>query len=163
MFNNNVEDEADFCEAYKSQILNNGSREEKPSNTFSKILTILLLLIIIVAVSIYGYIYITNNINTSPPASVQVIDDDDLIVMDEDEEEPIGIMPPTVGELDIDKIAKDVKLAIEKGDDDKKVEKKEEKPKEKIEKPLKVPTGDAQSAYLEELAKLSEEIDKERK
>jgi hypothetical protein len=163
LFNNNSGDEANFCEAYKSQILNNGSREEKPSNTFSKILTILLLLIIIVAVSIYGYIYITDNVNT-PPSSVQMIDDNDLIVMDEDEEEPIGIMPPSIEELDIDKIAKDVKLAIEeKGDNSKKVEKKEEKSKEKIEKPLKVPTGNAQSAYLEELAKLSEEIDKERK
>ena len=162
MFNNNSEDEADFCEAYKSQILNNGSREETPSNTFSKILTILLLLIIIVAVSIYGYIYITDNGN-NPPNSVQMIDDDELIVMDEDEEEPIGIMPPKIKALDIDQMAKDVKRAIEQGDDEPKVEKKDEKVKVKVEKTLKVPTGNSQSAYLEELAQLSKEIDKEKK
>jgi hypothetical protein len=172
LFKNNVEDEADFCEAYKSQILNNGASGEKSSfNTFSKILTILLLLIIIVAVSVYGYKYITNTteFDTPPPSSIQ-IDDDELIVTEEDEEMPVPAMPPKVEtttlksipqieELDIDKMANDVKLAIAKSEEDavKKIEKivKEEA--------LKIPTGDIQSAYLEELAVLSEEIDKESK
>lgn len=180
MFKNNAEDEADFCEAYKSQILNNGSTGEKSSfNTFSKVLTILLLLVIIVAVSIYGYNYITNTsqLDTPPPSSIQ-IDDDELIVTEEDEEMPVSSMPPKVEiqessakdkmetttvksvprieELDIDKMANDVKLAIAKSEENR-VQKIEEIVKKET---LEIPTENAQSAYLEELAKLSEEIDK---
>ena len=156
MFNNHVEDEADFCEAYKSQILSNASSEEKSSvNTLSKILTILLLLIIIVAVSIYGYNYMMQNDSDSmPPSSVQMIEDDELIVTQE-EEVPVGTMPPQIEESDIDKMAKEVELAISKNENNASNEKK-------IENPLEVPTS-TQAEYLEELAQLSEEIDKDRK
>ena len=156
MFNNHVEDEADFCEAYKSQVLSNASGEEKSSvNTLSKILTILLLLIIIVAVSIYGYNYMMKEGSDSllPPSSVQMVDDDELIVTHE-EEIPIGTMPPVVEDLDIDKMAKEVELDIAKNE--------KNTSEKKIENPLKVPTR-TQAEYLEELAKLSAEIDKDRK
>ena len=156
MFNNHVEDEADFCEAYKSQILSNASSEEKSSfNTLSKILTILLLLIIIIAVSIYGYNYMMKEGSDSlPPSSVQMVEDDELIVTHE-EEIPVGTMPPKIEDSDIDKMAKEVELAISKNENNKSKEKK-------IENPLEVPTS-TQAEYLEELAKLSEEIDKDRK
>jgi len=153
LFNNQVEDEADFCEAYKSEILSNASSEETSSfNTLSKILTILLLLIIIVAVSIYGYNYMMEEGSDSlPPSSVQMVEDNELIVTQE-EEVPAETMPPKIEESDIDKMAKEVELAISKNDNNKSNEKK-------IENPLKVPTR-TQAEYLEELAKLSEEIDK---
>ena len=167
MFKNNAEDEADFCEAYKSQILNNTTeREESSFNTFSKILTILLLLIIIVAVSIYGYNYILDNENKStvqaPPSSMQ-IDDDDLIVTDEEEEQqPESLMPPIeeskkddkLNTLGIDeKMINDVKLAIAQTD------KNLIKELEKVDI-LEVPSADTQSPlYIEELAQLSKETD----
>ena len=144
--NNNTENEADFCEAYKSQILSNGASEEKSSfNTLSKILTIILLLIIIVAVSIYGYTYITNNDSDAlPPSSVQMIDDDELVVT---EEEPVGEMPPQIEESKVDK-------AVSPKDENKSAEKK-------VETLLEAPIN-SQAAYLEELAQLSKEIDKDR-
>ena len=186
MFNNNVDDGADFCEAYKSQILNDDSVEKESSlSTVLKILTILLLLAIIVAVSIYGYTYFTksekSNTNlSSPPVSIQMLEEDELgdlrveLVSPENEipivkkdievkqmnSKSLPILK-SVEEVDIDKIAKDVKLAIAKNE-------QEEsnivisKLKEKSSKILEVPVEDTQSAYLEELAKLSKEIDKER-
>jgi hypothetical protein len=155
LFNNHVEDEADFCEAYKSQVLSNASSEEKSSNTLSKILTILLLLIIIVAVSIYGYNYMMKEGSDAlPPSSIQMVEDDELVVTHE-EEIPVEAMPPQIEDSDIDKMAKEVELAISK------TEKNTTKEK-KLENPLSVPTS-RQAEYLEELAKLSEEIDKDRK
>ena len=147
MFDNNTENEADFCEAYKSQILSNGATEEKSSfNTLSKILTILLLLIIIVVVSIYGYTYITNTGSDAlPPSSVQMIDDDELIVT---EEEPIGKMPPEIEESKVDK-------AVSVKDENKSAEKRGQS---LLEAPI-----NSQAAYLEELAQLSKEIDKDGK
>ena len=156
MFDNNTENEADFCEAYKSQILSNASSEKKSSlNTLSKILTILLLLIIIVVVSIYGYTYITDNMSDSastPPSSLQMIDDDELIVT---EEEPVGEMPPEIENPEHDKVEKVEDLTLLKSEENQSLVKK-------IENPLEVPSS-TQVAYLEELAKLSEEIDKDRK
>jgi len=138
LFNNHVDDEADFCEAYKSQILSNSSKEEKSLfNTLSKILTILLLLIIIIGVSIYGYNYIIKEASNSlPPSSVQMFDDDELVVTNE-EEIPIGTMPPNVKELDSNKSSS-----------------------KKVANPLSIPTS-IQAEYLEELSKLSAEIDKD--
>jgi len=194
LFNNNVEDEADFCEAYKSQILNDDSTEKTSSlATFLKIVTIILLLAIIVAVSIYGYNYFMNNSNSnissnvvSPPVSIQALEEDELgdfkVELAEEPEKvsPISslkkeaieelkvieepVMLKSVDELDIDKIANDVKLAIAKN------EEAEQKAAESVKsenrsvesKPLEIPVEDSQSAYLEELAKLSKEIDKER-
>ena len=155
MFNNHVEDKSDFCEAYKSEILGNASSEKKSSlNILSKILTILLLLIIIIAVSIYGYTYIIkDNSDFLPPSSVQIIDDDELIVTHE-EETPVGIMPPKIEESEIDKMAKEVEGVILK-DESKNNNKK-------VGNPIPVPSR-TQAEYLEELAKLSAEIDKDKK
>lgn len=205
MFNNQKENEGDFCESYKSQILNQDSEEDKSLfNSILKIITIVLLLAIVIAVSIYGFNYINNNATekaTPPPVSVQ-ISDDDLVVTIEDEEpvveevlikkeelvkeevvipkeeiilqieepveekieiktiEPISI----IQESDIDKIANDVKLAISQSE---KIAEKENLKIEEVkqeEPSLEVPTSTSslEAQYLEELAKLSEEIDKER-
>jgi len=192
LFNNNVEDEADFCEAYKSQILNDDSTEKTSSlATFLKIVTIILLLAIIVAVSIYGYNYFMNNSNASsdvvsPPVSIQALEEDELgdfkvelaeepekvspisSLKKEDIAEPKVIEKPvmlkSVDELDIEKIANDVKLAIAKNEEaEQKVAESVKSENRSVEsKPLEIPVEDAQSAYLEELAKLSKEIDKER-
>jgi hypothetical protein len=182
LFNNTTEDEADFCQAYKSQILNNTSKEENSSiSTLSKLLTILLLLIIIVAISIYGYSYITNDSSDGmlPPSSVQMVDDDELkVTIEEEPEEKVSNVDPEIKKieekttseikavetpsvvktLDMDEMANSVKLAIAK------TEETEEIPETKpLEPTLDVPVESVQSAYLEELAKLSEEIDKDRK
>jgi hypothetical protein len=187
LFNNNVEDGADFCEAYKSQILNDDSVEKESSlATVLKILTILLLLAIIVAVSIYGYTYFmkSENSNTqlgSPPVSIQTLESDELgdlrvelaspdnaIPMVKEEVAKIKVVEVTtskpVKELDIDKIANDVKLAIAKNEQEESDKLKLAEDKKSLEKNkvLEVPVEDSQSAYLEELAKLSKEIDKER-
>jgi len=200
LFNNNVEDEADFCEAYKSQILNDDSIEKTSSlATFLKIVTIILLLAIIVAVSIYGYNYFMNNSNSnissnvvSPPVSIQALEEDELgdfkvelaeepetvspisslkkeaieepKVIEESKviEEPVILK--SVDELDIDKIANEVKLAIAKNEEAelKAAELVKSENRSVKSKPLEIPVEDSQSAYLEELAKLSKEIDKER-
>ena len=181
MFNNTTEDEADFCQAYKSQILNNTSKEENSSiSTLSKLLTILLLLVVIVAISIYGYSYITNDSSDGmlPPSSVQMVDDDELkVTIEEEPEEKVSNVEPeikkieekitpeiktveapsVVENLDMDEMANSVKLAIAK------TEEKEESKNKPVEPTLDVPVESVQSAYLEELAKLSEEIDKDRK
>jgi hypothetical protein len=137
LFKNNVEDEADFCEAYKSQILNDNLEEDESSIT--SILTILLLLMIIIALSIYGYNYFMNSDgNTStPPASAQMIDDDELkvkveelpvspmikekVAKSKEEEKALvksDIVPPKSNslDLDIDQMADEVKIAISKNE-----------------------------------------------
>jgi len=168
LFNNNVEEEADFCEAYKSQILNVDT-DEKPSSFGSvmKIITILILLAIIIALSIYSYNYFTNRGQMDngfrPPISVQTIDDEELKVTPEDEAPTkVDKKDAKVVVSDIDKVANDVKVAIsekEEQESNKSVKKEVKKETE----PLKIPTGDAESAYIEELSKLTEEVDKERK
>jgi len=155
LFNNHVEDETDFCAAYKSEILSNTPNEEKSSffNTLSKILTILLLLIIIIAVSIYGYNYmIKDGSDSLPPSSIQQMVEDDELIVTEEEEMPVGNMPPKIEDADIDKMAKEIEQVISGNDNT----------KEKTEKPLKVPTS-IQAEYLDELDQLSAEIDKDRK
>lgn len=152
MFNNQVDEEKDFCEAYKSEILGNSTVEEKPSNTLSKVFTILLLLILIIAVSIYGYNSFIKNSDVDssiPPSSIQI--DDEELVVTEEEEKPVEVLPPkTTQESDIDNMAKEVESAISKS---------EKSSIKKIEKPLEVPTT-TQSDYLDDLEKLSKEIDK---
>jgi len=195
LFNNNVEDEADFCEAYKSQILNDDSTEKTSLlATVLKIVTILLLLAIIVVISIYSYNYFKNNSSSSvssnvvaPPVSIQAIEEDELgdfkVELVEEPEKKVSptfsvkkeaieeskaieetVVVKSVDELDIDKIANDVKLAIAKNEEaEQKVAESVKSENRSVEsKPLEIPVEDAQSAYLEELAKLSKEIDKER-
>ena len=183
MFNNKRDNEADFCESYKSQILNDNTTEKTSSfNIILKVLTILLLLAIIVAVSIYGYNYFANkksaDTNTIlPPISVQISDDDLKITEEtpaEVEEEQKKV--PTIQkieEADIDQIANDVKIAIansekeEENNTVKEIESKVEEEKkvqetklQKDEESLEIPTSSPEAQYLEELADLSKEIDK---
>jgi len=77
-------------------------------------------------------------------------------------EEPVILK--SVDELDIDKIANEVKLAIAKNEEAelKAAELVKSENRSVKSKPLEIPVEDSQSAYLEELAKLSKEIDKER-
>jgi len=188
LFKNNTDNETDFCESYKSQVLNNDSTEKESSfNIILKILTILLLLAIIVAVSIYGYNYFLNNNQnadtTLPPVSVQITDDDLKVTEESLSEESKEVSPPVVTssnskikEADIDQIANDVKIAIANSEkEEKNSTKKESEPKveeteniqeknlTKEEESLEIPTSSPEAQYLEELADLSKEIDKERK
>ena len=85
MFKNNVEDEdeVDFCEAYKSQVLSKDI-EEKSSPVVS-IIIILFLLAIIIALSIFGYKYIMDSKENNIALSIsgKTIDDEELKVTTE--------------------------------------------------------------------------------
>jgi len=180
LFKNNSEDEVDFCESYKSQILNNDTKEESSLfKTIVKILIILLLMALIVGIAIYGYEYYQKmqstqmqsnsvekvEVTSAPPTSIQ-ISDDELVVQDEEVvvETEVNVTELKVVEKlkdeDIEKIANDVKLAIAKSE----MREKNSTIKEKtVEKNLEVPTSNPEAKYLEDLANLSKEIDKERK
>lgn len=172
MFKNNRDNEADFCESYKSQILNSSVKEKESSfNTILKVITIIVLLAIIIAVSIYGYNYFINKKGAEPnmpPSSIQISDDDLKVTEEEPELEVESASSETeinetkIDESDIDKIANDVKLAIAKSE-----AMEENDSKNKVvaeEKSLEVPVSTSDEAkYLEDLADLSKEIDKERK
>jgi predicted negative regulator of RcsB-dependent stress response len=207
LFKNNSEDEVDFCESYKSQILNNDTKEESSLfKSIVKVLIILLLMALIIAISIYGYEYYqkmqdgqtqTNSIEkiediSTPPTSIQ-ISDEELVVQDEEVEPELNVSEPTrkekveqsstatlpiiekIKDEDIEKIANEVKLEISKSEMKKKNSTKKETIKkseskveqkvkeEKVEESLEIPTSNPESKYLEDLAKLSKEIDKERK
>ena len=229
MFNQKKDNEADFCESYKSQVLGTEEDEEESSlfSTIVKLLIILILLAIITGVSFYGYNYFINNQNFKntvlPPASMQsleeeTISDEDLVVKLEepkiekvtlkevadneqithaevvvDVEEPkiekaikeknISlplVVSPQVEEIDMETIANDVKIAIAKSEIKEENETKaaaeiveelnsilETNITEEInitnkEESLEVPTSAPEAQYLEELADLSKEIDKER-
>ncbi len=179
MFKNNKEDEADFCEAYKSQILNNDA-EESPSHVGS-ILIILLLLAMIIALSIFGYNYITNmNSKTSElQTAVESISDDELKVTSEatepvqkenkiitnkikDKEVKKTVVKslnelPKSRSLDVNDLADKIKIDMSKSESD--VSKKSKS----IEEPIGSLPNHTESKYIEDLAKLTAEIDKERK
>ena len=189
MFNQQNDNESDFCESYKSQVLGTEEEEEGTSlfGTIIKLLTILLLLAIIVGVSLYGYHYFTNNQNLKnsllPPMSMQVSDEDtisdeDLVVKLEEpkEEKIIQAESPKIvtEELDMDKMANAIKIEIAKNETK---EETETKVKEKLveinnsedemtiskkEESLEVPTRVPEAQYLEDLADLSREIERER-
>jgi len=168
LFTNETDKGADFCESYKSQILNENVKD--PESSFSiilKILTILVLLAIIVAVSLYGYNYFMNSKKDNnidlPPVSMQV-SDAELKITEEVTEDKIEAphntsvkSPSNSEEADIEDIANSVKIAISNS------ESEENNKKEVEEKRLEVPLSAPEAKYLEELADLSREIDKERK
>jgi hypothetical protein len=199
LFKNNVEDESDFCEAYKAEILNgNTSRSDSSFGSLMlKILAGILLISIITAISIYTYNYFlqTKSSGTPPPVSMQTIDDDDLIVEMEDEaptveeevvienkepeeeenlvpeveideESPPSVLPPKVQKIeqdepDIEKIANNMKIEIAKKEEAERQSKGETTSlEEKEEKMIEVPLSDGESSYVEELAKLVQEVDK---
>ncbi|HHD75222.1 MAG TPA: hypothetical protein ENK95_00195 [Campylobacterales bacterium] len=152
MFNNKQDDEADFCESYKSQVLGTDSAKQKTSlfGTVVKLLTILILLAIIAGVSFYGYNYFMNNQKYTtqpvmPPVSIQ-ISEEDLVVEDESQVE--------VNETETT-LETETNTSVEK--------KTSNEINETEGLSLEVPTITPEAQYLEELADLSKEIDKERK
>ena len=166
MFSNKEENGIDFCDSYRSQILSTEEVESRSSlfGTFVKLLTIVLLVVTIGGVSFYGYhnFMKTNSSNgmSLPPQSTQISDDDLVVTLEEEPKsekvEPQAITSQVVKnkEENIEEVANSVKIAIAKS------ESKEEKVKEEE---LDVPTSAPEAEYLEELADLSKEIDKERK
>ncbi len=188
MFNNQTEDKTDFCEEYKSQILNNVTQEKSSSlGTVLKFLTILLLLAVIVALSIYGYNYFINKNSKevsaqTPPMSIQISDEDLKVIDESAEEETIEVKEPIKEETnlppvpvvvkessvskepvtlsDIDKLANDVKIVLANKEEKSVVKEKNITQEEH----LKVPVPNTPEAkYLEDLADLSKELDKEKK
>jgi hypothetical protein len=179
LFKNNVADEADFCEAYKSQVLNNDVEEQ--SSPVTSILIILFLLALIITLSIFGYNYITNtNSNESTEiSSVQIISDEDLKVREEVEtpvkakkvsnsKEIEKVVVKSFSELpkakgvDINDLADKIKIDI--SENEKNNSKNEKKVTEGTE-PTKEVIEDStnNSTYVEDLARLTEEINKDRK
>jgi len=116
LFNNNPDNEDDFCESYKSEILNNSSHETDSSlNTILKTLIILLLLAIIAGLSIYGYNYMSNKSEGEmPPSSVQISDDELKVTMGTPEDEVHVEKVETSLQEQIDESAKETTSAVEK-------------------------------------------------
>ena len=181
MFKNNVEDEADFCESYKSQILNNDTEER--GSPIASILLILLLLVMIIALSIFGYNYIMDNKNSVDSSiSVKSISDEELKVTEvahipvkevkkETPVKALSELPKSESidvndlgdkikiDMDVNDLADKIKIDMSKSEEVKEDSSKESK---KDEEPLPVVTDSIESKYIEDLAKLTEEIDKER-
>jgi len=170
LFKNNVEDEADFCESYKSQILNNDTEERE--SPIASILVILLLLVMIIALSIFGYNYITDNKNSVDSSiSVKSISDEELKVTEvahipvkevkkEIKEIPVKALSelPKSESIDVNDLADKIKIDMSKSEE----VKDSSKESKRVEEPLPVVTDSIESKYIEDLAKLTEEIDKER-
>ena len=159
LFKSNEEESTDFCEAYKSQILGENEVEEPTGGgTLTKVMVIIFLLIIITGISFYTYRNFIHQKNGNamhlPPQSIQ-ISDDDLVVTLDDEPKKEGIQK----EVAIDDVAESVKIEIAKSE---LKEENKEQNNVKEEKPLAVPSASDEAEYLEELANLSKEIDKER-
>lgn len=170
---NNQDNEADFCDSYKSQILGHGKQTEEVSffSIFLKLLTIVMLLVAIVGFIFYGYKYFMDNktINhtTSLPSSIQVSDEELVVKMQEtqvDAKKELLVDEKIIKEIEMEKMANDVKILIANSETKEENEAKEtlSQDRQEIEK-LEVPSSSAPEAqYLEELADLSKEIDKER-
>jgi len=171
LFKNNIADEADFCEAYKSQILNNDVEEKE--SPIGSILIILFLLALIIALSIFGYNYITNNKSNDSAPVANIMADEDLKVTKEVEtpsptkkvsntEKIKKVVVKSFNELpksksvDIEDLADKVKIDMSENENSPKIEIK------KVEEPLSNVSNSVKSTYVEDLAKLTEEIDKER-
>ncbi len=189
MFKNNKEDEVDFCEAYKSQILNNNS-EDKESSPIISILIILFLLAMIIALSIFGYNYIMNmNSKTSGlQSSVEIISDEELKVTAE-ATEPIQIENkmkdkevkktvvkslselPKSKSLDVNDLADQIKIDMSKSEEKNKAHenstnndnKTESRYIESLAKTTKnIELDSVESKYIKDLEALTKEIDRER-
>ena len=114
MFNQENDNEADFCESYKSQVLGREEEYEEKSlfGTIAKLLTILILFVMIIGLSFYGYHYFSSNHNLKapalPPASGQTAEketvDDDLVVTYEAEtvknEKNSEVEPPKIESIE---------------------------------------------------------------
>jgi len=173
LFSNREEENRDFCESYKSQILASDEREEASLFTnLIKVFFILFLLVFIAGVAFYGYHNFMNSKTSNdiklPPRSVQISDDDLMVTLEEPKEKPIK--ETLVEEKAIENIADEVKMEIAKTELQEELTQSKEltqSAKETSEttikeKHLEVPTSSPEAQYLEELAKLSDAIDKDR-
>ena len=115
MFKQKNDNETDFCESYKSQVL--GREEEKTEqslfSTIVKLLTILILLATIIVISLYGYHYFVNDQKLKgsvvPPISLQVSDEDtisdeDLVVELEEPKIENIVQVPEIKEVEIEQV-----------------------------------------------------------
>lgn len=147
LFNNQHNDETDFCESYKSQVLDTNTPETttSPFRTVVKLLTILILLGAIIGGGFYGYNYFMSTQKESsalplPPMSIQVSEDDaEISLIDESDTEELN---------DTQNVAATPKSNSEESSEEIRLE---------------VPSPTPEAKYLEELADLSKEIDKEKK
>ena len=151
MFKQTTENEIDFCESYKSQILGQEEEEKQPLfGTVFKLVTILILLALIILLSLYGYHYFVKDKASEssivPPVSLQVsedetISDEDLVVkLEEPETNKVAkpVPPKEVKEPKIEKVVQvPVVKEVEAPKKEPKVEKVVELPvtKEKVEAP----------------------------
>jgi cytoskeletal protein RodZ len=174
LFKNNIADEADFCEAYKSQILNHDTEDKE--SPLASILIILFLLALIIALSIFGYKYITNNEASASllSSSVKVISDEELKVTEEEltvssdselkSKEIKKIVVKSFNELpkskSLDDLADKIKIDMSENEKNNSKDKKETTEDREV-VPIEIETS-PDSTYVEDLAKLTAEIDKYR-
>ena len=171
MFSNSEEENRDFCESYKSQILASDERKEPSLFTnLIKVFFILFLLVLIAGVSFYGYHNFMDNKASNDikllPQSVQISDDDLMVTLEEPQEgkKEELVKETQIEEKAIENIADEVKMEIAKTELQEEVTQPTEQISEKTfkEEPLEVSTSSTEAEYLEELADLSKAIDKDR-
>jgi len=164
LFNQENDNESDFCESYKSQVLGANEEQEEQSlfSTLIKLVTILILLLAIGGISFYGYHYFTNNrglnSDTVLPLSAQTqeqgtIDDEELVVTLEEpkaikkvaEPKAVNVVQvPTIKEVAEPNVVNVVQLPITK-------EKVEEPEIEKIVE-IKVPKIVTEETEIDKMA-----------
>ena len=159
MFKQTTENEIDFCESYKSQILGQEEEEKAPLfGTALKLVTILILLALIILFSLYGYHYFVKDKASEssivPPVSLQVsedetISDEDLVVKLEEPESNKVVQPS---------VSKEVKEAA-KAPTIKKVEKVEKVVQRPVVKEIEVPKEEPKVEKVIELPVTKEQVE----
>ena len=131
---------------------------------------ILVLFVAIGAISFYGYHnFMKKNSSKGmslPPQSTQISDDDLIVTLEEPATKEEQMQEEHINnkkEENIEEVANSVKIAIAKSESKEEVSSKETSKQEAVQEKLEVPISVPESKYLEDLAKLSNEIDKERK
>ena len=173
MFKNHAEDEVDFCEAYKSQILN-GDEEDKES-PIGSILIILLLLAAIIALSIFGYNYITKSSSTIPDEELKVTQEEstskEFSKKESNTQDVEKVVIKSLDELpksksvDIDELADKVKIDMSQNEEKNNSYKDSSDSKyvESLAQTTKSNESNIdESNYIRDLEALTKEIDKER-
>jgi len=149
LFHSDNNEEIGFADAYKSQILN----PEDEDDTSKNLIIILLLIAIIIGLSVFGYIYISKNMQIEKQKNVKEIKA--IEEVSEEIEPPKSQMLNNIDELEENIEPMDIE-GIDMPEDVKNI-KIEDKPK------LKETKHKEEETYLEQLADLSKEIDGETK
>jgi len=120
LFNQENDNESDFCESYKSQVLGANEEHEEQSlfGTLIQLVIILILLLAIGGISFYGYHYFTNKkaLNSSMlPLSAQTqdkgaIDDEELVVTLEEPKEANVAKVSAIKEIEEPKVVNVVQV-----------------------------------------------------